>query len=95
MLRSLLPAIRGLSSSSSLGLNSVPRTKTSFSNQFRGLQTGLAVRHDDSLKDLPETLTVHFEMKDGSVKSVGAKVGERALYLAHRHGIDMEVGRIQ
>ena len=69
----------------------VPVAASQSQNQFRQLQTGSQLRHDDSLKSVPETLTATFIMKDGTRKTVPAKVGERALYLAHRHGIDMEV----
>jgi ferredoxin len=45
---------------------------------------------DDELKDVPETIQVTFVTKDGQEEKVMAKEGERALYLAHRKGIDME-----
>ena len=36
---------------------------------------------DESLKDAPETITVHFVTKDGEKKAAKAKEGECALYL--------------
>ncbi len=66
---------------------------------IRTLRTGFIERakdgadeHDDHerLKNVPETITVHFVTKDGVRKTVKAKESERVLYLAHRHGIEME-----
>jgi hypothetical protein len=49
------------------------------------------LHHDeDGLSDVPETITVVFVTKDGQRIPVKAREGERALYLAHRFGIDME-----
>ena len=31
-----------------------------------------------------------FKLKDGSKKTIDGKVGDNLMYLAHRHGIDME-----
>lgn len=45
---------------------------------------------DDGLKDVPETVTVHFITKEGIKLTVTGKVGERVMYLAHRKDIDME-----
>jgi hypothetical protein len=45
---------------------------------------------DDALSALPETISVTFITKDGRQTEVKARDGERALYLAHRHGIEME-----
>lgn len=39
---------------------------------------------------MPATIDVTFVTKDGEKISVKAKSGERALYLAHRCGVDME-----
>ena len=41
-------------------------------------------------KDVPATIRVRFVTKDGDSVDVLAKEGERALYLAHRTGVDME-----
>ena len=41
-------------------------------------------------KDVPATIRVRFVTKDGASVDVLAKEGERALYLAHRTGVDME-----
>ena len=46
--------------------------------------------HDDHLSHLPETISVIFVTKDGEKIEVKARDGERAMYLAHRKGIDME-----
>ena len=46
--------------------------------------------HDDHLSHLPETISVTFVTKDGEKIQVMAREGERAMYLAHRKGIDME-----
>ena len=58
---------------------------------FRLISTTLQLNHgDDDLKNVPETVRVIFISKDGSKTEVMGKVGERAMYLAHRKGIDME-----
>ena len=57
----------------------------------RLISTSLQLHHgDDELKDIPETVRVIFISKDGTKQEVMGKVGERAMYLAHRKGIDME-----
>ena len=57
----------------------------------RFISTTLQLNHgDDDLKNVPETVRVIFISKDGSKTEVMGKVGERAMYLAHRKGIDME-----
>ena len=57
----------------------------------RLISTTLQLNHgDDDLKNVPETVRVIFISKDGSKTEVMGKVGERAMYLAHRKGIDME-----
>jgi len=49
------------------------------------------VRHgEEELAELPETVRVTFVAKDGSRHPVTGREGERALYLAHRKGIEME-----
>ena len=58
--------------------------------QSRLISTSLKLHHDDSLKDVPETVRVIFISKDDTKTEVMGKVGERAMYLAHRKGIDME-----
>ena len=52
--------------------------------------SALLLHGDDDLRDIPETVRVTFIEKDGTRKEVMGKVGERAMYLAHRKGIDME-----
>lgn len=52
--------------------------------------TPALLHDDDDLAHLPDTISVTFVMKDGNRIPVKAREGERALYLAHRHGIDME-----
>ena len=57
----------------------------------RLISTSFKLQHgDEDLKDVPETVRVIFISKDGTEKEVMGKVGERAMYLAHRKGIDME-----
>merc|ERR1712156_627302 len=58
--------------------------------QSRLISTSLKHHHDDSLKDVAETVRVIFISKDDTKTEVMGKVGERAMYLAHRKGIDME-----
>ena len=58
--------------------------------QSRLISTSLKLHHDDSLKDVAETVRVIFISKDDTKTEVMGKVGERAMYLAHRKGIDME-----
>ena len=48
------------------------------------------LHHDDDLSHLPDTISATFVKKDGQRVTVKAREGERALFLAHRHGIDME-----
>ena len=51
----------------------------------------LPVCHEDeALSHLPDTITVTFVTKDGDRVEVKGREGERAMYLAHRKGIDME-----
>ena len=45
---------------------------------------------DENVKHLPETVRVVFIEKNGDKKEVLGRVGERAMYLAHRKGVDME-----
>ena len=59
--------------------------------QNRLFSISTILRHgDDDLKDVPETVRVTFINKDGTKKEVMGKVGEIAMYLAHRKGVDME-----
>ena len=50
----------------------------------------LPVCHDDDTAHLPDTITITFVTKDGTRIEVKGREGERAMYLAHRKGIDME-----
>ncbi len=51
----------------------------------------LPVCHEDeALSHLPDTITITYVTKDGDRIEVKGREGERALYLAHRKGIDME-----
>ena len=62
-----------------------PATKNNY------LFTSPIPQHDDEdLSEVPETVRVVFIEKDGTKKEVIGKVGERAMYLAHRKGVDME-----
>jgi len=55
------------------------------------LSTTVTLYHDDEdLKEVPETVRVTFIEKNGTRREVMGKVGERAMYLAHRKGVDME-----
>lgn len=45
---------------------------------------------NEEIKTRPDTINVTFITKDGEKISVVGREGERALYLAHRKGIDME-----
>lgn len=57
----------------------------------RYISTSSKLYHDDEdLKNRPESVRVVFIEKDGTKKEVMGKVGERAMYLAHRKGVDME-----
>ena len=54
--------------------------------QIRNFHPSVHLFHgdDEDLKDVPDTIKVTFVTKDGEEKTVMAKEGERALYLAHR-----------
>lgn len=55
------------------------------------LSTTVILYHgDEELNEVPETVHVTFIEKSGTRKEVIGKVGERAMYLAHRKGVDME-----
>ena len=57
----------------------------------RLISTSIKLHHgDEELQEVPETVRVVFICKDGTKKEVMGRVGERAMYLAHRKGIDME-----
>merc|ERR1711878_169464 len=45
---------------------------------------------NEEIQSRPDTINVTFITKDGEKISVVGREGERALYLAHRKGIDME-----
>eukprot|EP00095_Tigriopus_kingsejongensis_P012042 maker-scaffold90_size386344-snap-gene-1.19 protein:Tk12042 transcript:maker-scaffold90_size386344-snap-gene-1.19-mRNA-1 annotation:"adrenodoxin-like mitochondrial-like" len=58
---------------------------------LRALGCGPVLSHgDEGLRGRPDTIEVHFILKDGSRRTVLGKEGERALYLAHRYDIAME-----
>ena len=60
-------------------------------NIHNSLSTSVVLYHEDEeLKDMPETVRVTFIEKSGTKKEVMGKIGERAMYLAHRKGVDME-----
>ena len=52
--------------------------------------TVIRFHEDGDLKEVPETVRVTFIEKNGTRRDVMGKVGERAMYLAHRKGVDME-----
>ena len=56
------------------------------------MHTSSVLRHetDPDVASRPDTVSVCFITKDGEKINVKGRVGERALYLAHRKGIDME-----
>ncbi|XP_046404019.1 adrenodoxin-like protein 1, mitochondrial [Ischnura elegans] len=60
----------------------------------RGITTGKWLRHGDyewqDPKSEDEVVHVTYIDKDGKRTKVRGKVGDNALYLAHRHGIEME-----
>ena len=69
-----------------------PPSSSSSSSSSRWFQTQSSPLYhgDESLKDLPDSVSVTFIDKDGDRKTVQGKVGERLMYLAHRKDIDME-----
>ena len=60
--------------------------------QQQGLHRGTTMFHesDPDIAARPETIKVTFVTKDGERIEVKGREGERALYLAHRKGVDME-----
>ena len=48
------------------------------------------LHEDGDTAHLPDTISVTFITKDGTRIEVKGREGERAMYLAHRKGIDME-----
>ena len=70
--------------------NLLPPVKRVVPSAHWPISTSAIYLHDEDLKDVPETVRVTFIEKDGTRKEVMGKVGERAMYLAHRKGVDME-----
>lgn len=70
----------------------MPRSKVLPRKTVLNMHTSSVLRHetDPDVASRPDTVSVCFITKDGEKINVKGRVGERALYLAHRKGIDME-----